>query len=87
MQFISVRLPPNTNIEMAKAVSGSNAPIIDAGVEPIMRMLRVTNTNDITVGNRAKPIVFIHMVGVESGGRFLPNFNKAKKSTTPVSMA
>ena len=49
MQFGMVSEPPNTVSDTAKAVMGSNAPMMLAGVEPMMWMLDVTSANDKNV--------------------------------------
>lgn len=50
----TVRTSPNTVTPKNTAVSGSNAPKMAVGVEPIYCMAWVVHKNDTAVGNMAK---------------------------------
>ena len=55
---------PNTVMPMNTAVSGSNAPIIADGVEPMLRMDIVISTSDKKVGTMANIKANSHDLGV-----------------------
>ena len=86
-QLSNVSLPLKTNIETPKAVRGSNAPIILAGVEPIICMLCVTITKERKVVNTAKPNELPQELMVFKGVRFIPKPNMIKKNITPDKIA
>ena len=67
MQFGIVSEPPNTVSDTAKAVMGSNAPMMLAGVEPMMCMLDVTSANDKNVVKNDSPNALPHIDIVVSG--------------------
>ncbi|CCZ06910.1 unknown [Odoribacter sp. CAG:788] len=66
-----VNISLNIVIPITTAVSGSNAPMIAVGVEPIWRTAITINTKDITVGTNASIIANIHIEEVVSNCKWL----------------
>lgn len=64
----TVKLSPNTNTPIIKAVTGSNAPIIAAYVEPMALIDMFINSTEITVGTMASPHTFTHPDSVGGTG-------------------
>ena len=64
-----VNASPNTHTPMATAVSGSNAPRMAVGVEPMLRTDIDMVTREITVGRIASIMAKNHINGVVSGCR------------------
>ena len=87
IQFPTVRLPPNTVSDTTKAVMGSNAPMMLAGVEPMMWMLDVTSANDKKVVKNDNPNALPHISHVVSLAMPLPSIEIIKNNTAPESVA
>lgn len=83
MMFFPVSTPPNTANEIANAVIGSSAPMMLAGVLPMMCMERVMSNREITVGKTASPAAFAQDSMLASGVMSLPKLQNAKKITVP----
>ena len=62
-EHLAHRLSPNKSMPKNTAVSGSSAPRIAVGVEPILCIARVVHTSDIAVGRRPSEIAQPHSSG------------------------
>ena len=71
-----VSCSPKISTPKNKAVTGSKAPRIAVGVEPMYCMAFVIVTNEITVGKTASEIAFTHNKGVGISCNPVQNFNR-----------
>lgn len=55
---------PNSIMPSTAAVTGSSAPIMAVGVEPMQRMAMAINTSDMTVGTKPRVRAMPHCMGV-----------------------
>ena len=78
MMFLNVSASLNTRTPQTNAVTGSKAPRMDVGVEPIKCIEAVMVINEMTVGNKASPMAFIHIKGDVSGCKSVRQFNLIK---------
>lgn len=62
-----VSCSPNTTTPKNSAVTGSSAPYMAAGVEPMRWMESVISTNEMIVGNKASERTFAHSTGEGTG--------------------
>lgn len=63
---------PKTVMPIITAVSGSKAPIMAVGVEPMCFTAITINTNEMTVGTNASINANSHIEGVDKSCKWLP---------------
>ena len=67
-----VSCSPKTSTPKKSAVTGSRAPRMAVGVEPMRRMAPAIVTSETIVGKRASEMALIHSSGVGTGCRSTP---------------
>lgn len=78
---------PKTSTPMTTAVTGSNAPRMAAGVEPMYWMESVMQPNDMTVGKMAKATRLPHRYHWSAGGVTMlwPKSSRNRNTSDPNS--
>ncbi len=87
MMIRGVSCSPNTAAPIITAVTGSSAPSIAVGVDPILLIAAVVQPNEIAVGKTASPTRQSQSHGAEAGGvATVPaHQRRTAKSDTPNS--
>lgn len=80
-----VNASPNTVTPIMTAVTGSNAPRIAVGVEPMYCMALVVHRNDIAVGNMASAMRLPHIYHFCGRVTACPKSRRTRNSDTPNS--
>ena len=78
MTFWKVRTSPKIKTPQMRAVTGSSAPKMEAGVEPIRWMEAVMVIKDTTVGMRAKPRTQTQVMGSPKGCKSVSRFSRTR---------
>ena len=78
-----VSCSPNTTTPQNKAVTGSSAPKMAVGVEPIRWMASVIVTNEMMVGNKANDTALAHSQGDGTACRSVQKCRRTMKSDEP----
>ena len=78
-----VNASPNTVTPIITAVTGSNAPRIAVGVDPIYCMALVVQRNDIAVGKMARAMRFPHIYHFCGMVTACPKSRRMRNSDTP----
>src|SRR5574344_669684 len=83
--ILGVITSPNTNIPINKAVTGSNAPRMAVGVEPIYWIALVVQTKEIAVGKIASPSKLSQTYHLLTNINLVPQPSVKKKKRVPKS--